>query len=314
MPPPNLKTAPVPARGLETPAPSRMKLAAIRDSKENAPLRWLVYGVDKIGKSTFASMAPSPIFMSAESGLKRIAGAKMFPQPVNFQECLDIVDELATTEHPYKTFVIDTVDWIEPIIWAEVCRQANVKDIEAVGGGFQKGYILALDVWRTLLRRIEVLHEKKNMEVGFLAHALIVNFDNPAGPSYKRYQAATNQKAYDLLKQWVDVVAFASHEDVYGDDKGGTKGKIKGVSTGKRLLYLERTAAYDAGNRFGMPPVIEFSYDAFARACKGVPVEELHSMAVELAAGNEKALAYIETIKDDQQALQQTINHLKVSG
>jgi hypothetical protein len=310
MPPPNLKTAPVPARGLEPPAPSRMKLASIRDSKEDAALRVFIYGIDKIGKTTFASMAPSPIFMSAESGLKRLH-AKMFPQPMNFQECLDIVDELATTEHPYKTFVIDTLDWIEPLVWAEVCRIAKVPDIEAVGGGFQKGYIAALDVWRTLLRRIEVLHEKKNMEVIFLAHALISNFDNPVGPSYKRYQAAINQKAYDLLKQWVDIIGFASHEDVYGDDKGQMKGKIKGVSTGKRLLYLERTAAYDAGNRFGMPPVIPFEYPEFAQAVRGQDPAELLDECLLYCVNNAKATAYVMEHKDDKDALSHALNRLR---
>lgn len=299
------------------PQPSRMKLSAIRQSKVDSALRWLIIGVDKIGKSTFGSEAPGPIFMSAERGLDRL-DVPMYPEPENFKEVLEIVDDLTFSDHQYKTLVIDSIDWIEPLIWKEVCQKANATDIEAVGGGFQKGYIAAVDVWRLLLARLERLRDTKNMEIGLIAHAMIANFDNPAGPSYKRFQAAIHQKAYDPIKQWVDVIGFAMAEDVYGPDAGVKKGKIKGVSTGKRLLHLERTAAFDAGNRLGLPPVIAFDYASFAAAAKGGHAGDPEELAAEcrrLAEGHPEAgkiLSYVAAHEGDAAALSKALNSLRV--
>lgn len=309
-----LRPQPVPI----APQPSRMKLAAVQSSRKDAPTRWLLYGVEGIGKSTFGAEAPSPIFISAENGLKHL-DVPMFPAPTSFKDVLDAVDELTTTDHAYKTLIIDTLDWIEPLLWRDVCQKANAADIEAVGGGFQKGYIAAVDTWRVLLARLERLNETKGMEIGLLAHTTVTTFNNPNGPDYKRFQAAFHVKAYDLVKQWVDLVLFANFEDVYGPDAGKKRGQIKGVSTGKRELFTERTAAYDAKNRLGLPPMIPFSYADFAAARSGVGAPSAPDLAAEcrrLSTGHpdaEKIEAFVAAHETDVKALVQCMNSLRVS-
>ena len=306
-----------PTPAAPTPPVNRMKLADIKATKQAAALLWFLYTVEGLGKSTFGSEAPSPIFIAAESGLKRI-DAQAFPQPQTFKDVLDAVDELTNTEHGYKTLVIDTLDWLEPLIWKDVCEKAKVASIEDVGGGYGKGYLAALDTWRLLLARLERLHSTKNMEIGLLAHTTISNFPNPNGPDYKRFQPAFHTKACDLVKQWVDVVMFGNYEDVYGPDAGNKRGKVKGVSTGKRELFTERTAAYDAKNRYGLPPVLPLSYAAFAEAAHAGHAGDPTQLAAEcrrLAAtqpDSETILAYITANETNVAALAQTLNTLRV--
>ena len=90
--------------------------------------RTIIYGPEGIGKSTFGNMAPSRIFILTEDGLGDI-DAPAIPQDENgnpraansFDEVMECIQTLATTDHEYETVVIDTLDWLEPLIWKATC-------------------------------------------------------------------------------------------------------------------------------------------------------------------------------------------------
>ncbi len=72
-------------------------------------------------KTTFASTAPKPLFLSAEGGLLSIADKS--PDAVIIQTLKDLQDAhhyLKTTNHPYKTVVIDSITEINEIVKAEI--------------------------------------------------------------------------------------------------------------------------------------------------------------------------------------------------
>ncbi|RYZ41299.1 MAG: hypothetical protein EOO72_07980, partial [Myxococcaceae bacterium] len=99
------------------PVPSRMTLDALVRGKRAAPLRVVLYGVEGIGKSTFGASAPAPIFLGAEDGTDHLDVTR-FPSPESWQEVLDAVRVLTTEQHDYRTLVVDTLDWAEPLLWA----------------------------------------------------------------------------------------------------------------------------------------------------------------------------------------------------
>ncbi|MCS6901519.1 MAG: MAPEG family protein, partial [Myxococcales bacterium] len=76
------------------------------------PLRVVLYGVEGVGKSTFASQAPDPIFLCAEEGAVGLDVAR-FPTAHTWIEVLEAIRVLTHEEHPYKTLVIDSLDWLE---------------------------------------------------------------------------------------------------------------------------------------------------------------------------------------------------------
>jgi hypothetical protein len=245
------------------PAPNRMTLASITKGLQRRPLRLLLYGVEGVGKSTFGAAAPRPIFLAAEEGTGHL-DVERFPSPASADEVFAALATLTTSDHEFKTLVIDTVDWLEPLLWAGICKRDGMADIEAYGYG--KGYVAALDEWRRFLASIERLRSAKGMNVIFLAHSWIKPFKNPAGEDYDRWEMKLHPKAGGLLKEWSDVVLFANHEELAVKDKR-TK-RVRGVSTGARLVYTTRSAAYDAKNRFDLPESMPLDWETFDAAVK----------------------------------------------
>jgi AAA domain len=274
-----------------TSAPKRKALATVRRGVLETPIRVLIYGAEKVGKSTFAAGAPAPIFIGAESGTERLDVARL--QPQTWSEAVDWVAELAVEKHEYKTLVIDPVNWLEPLCWQAVCATDGSGTIEEYGGGYGKGYQAALDFWRSLLFSVEKCWHG-GMNVVFVAHSHVKTFQNPEGPAYDRYEVAMHPKAAGVLKQWVDAVLFARLETIAKVEKG-TK-KAKGFSTGMRMVYTSPSAAYDAGARWKLPEELPLGWDDFVgavegeRARAGELLEQIEKLTREL--GDSKVTAF----------------------
>src|SRR4249920_2964956 len=131
-------TTPLPPTQLTpTPKPkSRMQLGNVVKGRIVKPLRILLHGPEGIGKSTFAANAPASIFLAGEDGTAELDVVR-FPEPSAWSDVLDAVNELITEPHDYQTFVIDTLNWIEPKCWQRVCESHGFKNIDA--SGFGKG-------------------------------------------------------------------------------------------------------------------------------------------------------------------------------
>src|SRR5581483_932971 len=125
------------------------------------------------GKSSFAAAAPKPIFLCADNGTNELNIARL-PERRGWDDVLSAVDILTNDDHVYETFVIDPINWIEPMCWRAVCNDKGWSNIEEPG--FQKGYTAAVDYWRLLISRLERLQSAKRMHVIVLAHTTPRNF------------------------------------------------------------------------------------------------------------------------------------------
>lgn len=159
-------------------------LASILTGAKPGPRRMLVYGTAGIGKSTFATCAPSPIVIQTEDGLNEIDCHK-FPVATSLAEVMASLGALYNEDHPYRTVVIDSMDWLERLIWAKVCADRQVATIEDIGYG--KGYTFAIQHWRDVLDGLTALRERRGMTVVLIAHARIERFENPETEAYDRY-------------------------------------------------------------------------------------------------------------------------------
>jgi hypothetical protein len=318
---PKPQTLPKPGPGPVVAGP-RLSLESIGDTRKATADRILLIGVEGIGKSTFAANAPNSVFIGAEEGLSEI-DAKAFPEVNTFEDVLAAIDVLTNSEHTYKTLALDTIDWIEPLIWDYLCRKNGWGTIEDPGYG--KGYVAALDQWRVMLRRLETLWQR-GMEIILLAHAGIIPFQNPAGPDYSRYEPKVHRKAASLLKEWAKTVLFAIYEEYAADTQDGkpvggvaTKKKVKGVATGARIMHTQRTAAWDAKNRFGLPPTLPLDYTEYVAAREaGLQVDPAQIVAECLAlaeklnlTASSKPLQFVETNKTNPGQLLRALNRLR---
>src|SRR5262245_18035495 len=82
----------------------RMKLANVVSGTLHKPPRILIYGVDGIGKSTFAAGADAPIFIGVEDGTSTL-DVKRFPEPQAWIDVIEAVDELTQNDSPFRTVV-----------------------------------------------------------------------------------------------------------------------------------------------------------------------------------------------------------------
>jgi len=250
-----------PATQQQAPPPQRPKLQVVRGRQE-VPDRVLIFGVEGIGKSSWAAAAPSPVFVAAEDGTSQLDVARL-PKPETWQAVLDQIEQLRVSEHDFKTVVFDTLDALEPLLWAHISKRDNKANIEDYGYG--KGYVAALDEWRVFLSALERLRRERQMGTVLIAHSLIKLFKNPEGEDFDRFELKLNPKAGGLLKEWCDAVLFA-HWETYADKKKKDDPRAKGLSTGARIVSTERTAAWDAKNRYGLPQTLPLSYEDYARA------------------------------------------------
>ena len=151
-------------------------LSTISRGKRPRHIFALIYGTDGVGKTHFASRSPNPIFIGAEKGTEQLDVAR-FPQTESIGELLAQVRALQNEKHDFDSVVLDSLDWVEPLIWKPVCEEGKVETIEQYAGGYGKGYVRALDLWRTLLKELSALNEK--MHVLLIGQAQIKSFQDP---------------------------------------------------------------------------------------------------------------------------------------
>lgn len=239
-------------------------LTGIRRGKIAAPFKALIYGVEGIGKSTFGAESPAPIFLCAESGTENLDVDRL-PEPKKWSDVLASIAALSSEPHDYQTLVVDTLDWLEPLVWDHVCEANKWRSIEDPGYG--KGYVAALNEWRLFLRQLEGLRASRRMNVLLLAHSLVRRVNPPDMEPFDRYSLKIHEKAASLVREWCDAVLFARFEVVTSKAKDARV--AKGYSTGERELRTVYTASYDAKNRWGLPDPVPLNYGAVMAAKQG---------------------------------------------
>ena len=227
--------------------------------KIQAPISVLLYGKEGVGKSTWASEAPSPYFIDVENGTKRLNVNRFVPK--NFSEIIGIIREIRDEKHDFKTLVVDTVDATERLIWEEVCRANNWKNIEEPGYG--KGYAVALKEWVNLKDLILETAHVKNMNLIILAHYEVKTFQDPyLNQGWDKYQIKLNQKAAALWRENVESVMFAATE-VFTKKDGQ---KTRAYGDGARVCFTLGRPSFDAKNRYGLPFQLPLSWESFIDA------------------------------------------------
>ena len=241
-----------------------ISLASLRTSTSLTPPRLLLYGVAGVGKTLFATSAPRPAVIQTEDGLGAIS-ASTFGVLRSFDEVMEAISSLYSEPHDFQTVVVDSLDWLEPLIWQHTAQLHNQPNIEAFGYG--KGYAAAADTWRSFLEGLNALRDERGMAVILIAHAEIRRFDSPETEPYDRYQPKLHRSASALVQEHVDAVLFANYRvTTLKSDVGFNKKAVRGVSGGDRLLHTVERPAFLAKNRFGLPETLPLSWPDFAAA------------------------------------------------
>lgn len=238
-------------------------MSTIHTGRANRPPRVLIYSSEGQGKSTWASQAPNPIFVQTEDGLDQIHTSK-FPLAKSLADVIAQLEAVLNEDHNFETVVIDSLDWLERLIWDEVCTEYRVKSIEKADGGYGKGYTHALTHWRKVVSLLDAIRQKRNMIVILIAHAKVERFEDPENAAYDRYTPRLYKSACSLWCEWVDAVLFITQRVRVDKDSG--KAFAIGSNGGERILRTTGSPACVAKNRFSLPPELPLTWNDFLAA------------------------------------------------
>jgi hypothetical protein len=238
-------------------------ITSVTKTKRLRAPKLVIAGPGKIGKTTFAAMAPNAVGILTEDGADAV-DASAFPLCKSLDDVYAAIATLLNSEHDFQTVFLDSLDWLEPLLQEHVCRANRWENIEKPGYG--KGYIAAAEEWRNLLSGLEALRAKRNMAVILIAHDKIKRFESPLHDGYDQYVLKLHDRAAALVQEWADVIGWANYQVVTTESEAGYgKTETKARTTGKRILHVEPHPAHMGGNRFGLKNM-PLDWEAFAAA------------------------------------------------
>lgn len=244
----------------------------VSNTRLKRPRRTMLYGVHGIGKSTFGAMAESPVFIPTEDGLSDI-DCQAFPLARSFDEVIANVGELYSSPHEFRTVVLDSLDWLERLIWIEVCRENKVDSIDEIP--YAKGHGFAMVRWRKFIAGVEALWRTRNMAVLLLGHAQVEKFNDPETDPYDRYSPRLHKHASAYVQEWCDEVLFARYTvHTTKTEEGFNKPKFRGIGDGERVILTTERPGHIAKNRLGLPDSFALDYRAYAALLRGESAQE----------------------------------------
>lgn len=221
------------------------------------PPRITLYGVEGIGKSNFGACAADPLFLPTEDGSNELDVAR-FPLCESWEKVAECLEYVLANDIEYRTLVVDSIDWLEKIIWRRVCKEKNIQNIEDAGYG--KGYTFAIDKWILFLSMLDRVRLEKKMAVVLIAHAEVKRYDSPESEPYDRYQMKLHKSALAIVTEWSDALLFANYRVIVRKTDVGFKKEVRRAveSSDYRLIYCNEKPAFRAKNRYGLPDELPF--------------------------------------------------------
>lgn len=233
-------------------------LTNVTKGKVEKPAFIIIYGADKMGKSTFAAEAPKTIFLDVEGGtnnienVSRIGDDKLKTWP----DLLNYLESIKNDKHDFETLALDSLDRIELLLHTHICKEQKKDNIEECFGSYGKWVAGTMAYWSSFINTLKEIREKRDMNIIVIGHSVTKSFNDPMQPApYDRHGLKLNEKHAGLWREQVDAILFVNTEVFLKMQKVG---KAKAFGDNKRILYTTGAPQYYAGNRYGLPAELPF--------------------------------------------------------
>jgi hypothetical protein len=252
----------------------------ITSGKQTRAQRVVIYGVESVGKSTFAAQFPKPLFLDVEGGTSHLDTDR-----VSIDTATDLesaIRECQATD--YGTIVIDSIDWTERLLVEQLLSESKKKSVEDFGYG--KGWVMAAEKMSRLLGSLESLIDA-GKNVVLIAHSKVQRVEPPdLLAAYDRYELKMSKQCSPLVKEWADELWFFKFKTKTVESESG---RSKGIGGKERIILTTHSAAYDAKTRSGLAEELPMAWDSVAHlfakpVVKEVAVEIIGKETTELAA------------------------------
>ena len=258
----------------------------INKGKRQSAQKVVVYGVEGIGKSTFASQFPEPLFSDTEGSTNALDVSRF--QDADIWADLISQARYVKNNQPCATYIVDSIDWAERLCMEAICKEHGKKSIEDFGYG--KGYTLLAEEFGKYLNLLQEIVDN-GINVVLVAHSTIRKIERPDDEnSYDRYELKLQKKTAPLVKEWCDMLLFANYQ-TYTQKTADGKVKPKGK---QRMMYCTYSPVWDAKNRHGLPDELPFE---FKQIKKLIPTFSKKEKAEKSKANN---IAKIEAMQEEE--------------
>lgn len=241
-----------------------ISLSSLKSTKRTHPPVIALYGTGGIGKTSLAAEFPDPIYLYTEGEEPPTDVDMVGEQIESFDDLLDVIGQLVTEEHEFKTVIIDSLDALEKLVWRYTCGRMGWDNIDSNDKGsptaFGKGYLEADNDWQEYISAIKAL-ARKDIHVVQILHSEAKSFNDPMVDSYDRYRPKLQKRAADIIMEKSDALLFMNKRaSVKQVDKGFGKkeAKAEGMSGAERVIYTDERAGFLAKNRMNMPASIPY--------------------------------------------------------
>jgi hypothetical protein len=227
----------------------------ITKGKQTRAQRVVIYGVESVGKSTFAAQFPKPLFLDVEGGTAHLDTDRA--EIADATELDTAIRECQTTN--YDTIVIDSIDWTERMLVNQLLTEHKKKSVEDFGYG--KGWVMAAEKMSRLLGSLEsLINAGKN--VVLIAHSQVKRVEPPdLLAAYDRYELKMSKQSSPLVKEWADELWFFKFKTKTVESESG---RSKGIGGKERIILTTHSAAYDAKTRSGLAEELSMTWESVA--------------------------------------------------
>jgi len=165
--------------------------------------------------------------------------------------------------------VIDSADWAERMAQEQLLATHNKRSVEEFG--FGKGYVMLAEQVARLIGVADQL-VARGLNVIWVAHAKVVRVSPPdQTDGFDRYELKMHKQVAPLFKEWCDLLLFLNYRTVIAE---GDDGRSKGRGGKERIMHCQRSAAWDAKNRFDMPETLPMDAKHLLPLFAGGPAAE----------------------------------------
>lgn len=205
----------------------------------------LLYGVPKIGKSTFCSEMENPLFLATEAGLNAL---EVYQIPIpTWETFLTACKDIAEGKHSFKTIVIDTADQLWKACSEYIRKKNNIQHESDLDWG--KGWGLVKDEFSRAVVKLSLLP----YGLVLVSHADTIEIKTRTAKINKAVPTLP-KTAREIVLGMADIIIYA--ESVVTDKEGE-----------RRIIHTKPSENWEAGDRLGrLPEVLPLSFSEFKKA------------------------------------------------
>ena len=229
----------------------------------------LCIGEEGIGKTTFGLQFEKPLkcISIRESGFDDLEDVGEVPEEcvnINVTTHSGLYKELRSLQD-FATVLIDSTSGLQKIVFQHIidtCYGGSSDKFNAYyTGPRQDGPIFMGEVCQQL-----DLIRAKGCNVIVLGHRRIVDIKNPMGADYSSNVLQMDDAVRETMVSWAQAVLYMAIDisitttTKMNKEKQVTAGKASDVDN--RVMYTQKSPAYQAKNRLQLPPVIPMGHSA----------------------------------------------------